>query len=97
MEIIIKSRAHLGYDLDILEDKVRIMLGDDGKITGGGYGVDGWLLYVEMVRDLTEQELNRFAASVGRMKTPVGTCVECTGQDGSRRTVTVRAEPALPE
>ena len=96
MEIVIRSRFHPGYGLDALEDQIRATLGDAGRITGGGGGIDGWHLYVELSRDPTEEELNRLALSLEGLDIPAGTFIQCAGHNGEMKTIKIKAEPTNP-
>ena len=94
MEIVIHSPTPLGYGLDALQSYVEARLGDDGEVTGGGTGIDGWYLYVEFQRNPTEADLNRLAESLARMKVPAGTTIRHKTQDGLERTLKIGAEHA---
>ena len=93
MEIVIHAETPLGYSLDGLQSYVEARLGDDGKVTGGGTGIDGWYLYVELQRNPTDADLNRLAEFLFRMKVPTGTTICLKGQ-GGERIVTIGAEHA---
>lgn len=92
MEIIIRSEYHSGHGLDALEGQIEATLGDCGRITGGGAGIDGWHLYVELFRDPTAGELNCLAVALGRLDVPKGTFIQCVGLDGKTRKLKAKAE-----
>jgi|GEM_PF-1365265 len=92
MEIIIQSQKPLGYSLDVLQDRLEAILVDDEKVTGGGIGIDGWRLYVEVSRELTAADKDRFAGFLGSMKVPTGTCIQWTAQDGSKNRLSIKAD-----
>ena len=91
MEIIIRSEHHSGYGLDALEDQISDALGDRGRITGGGGGIDGWHLYVE-IQDASEEGLNRVAASLGRLNLPEAAFIQINASDGSKRKRAIQAD-----
>ena len=96
MEIVVRSRSHPGYGLDALENQIRDTLGDAGRITGGGGGLDGWHLYVELCRDTAEADLSLFVASLATLNVPDGTFIQHTAPDGTAKTIQIRAEQTNP-
>lgn len=92
MELIIHSRTPLGCSLDALQSSVNARLGADGEVTGGGIGIDGWYLYVELRHDATDDYFTRLAEFLLSMKVPVGTTIQHTLPNGNDRTLTINAE-----